>query len=377
VGGNVMKCPSCNYNLKQYKYHGLVVDICPNCKGIWFDPGEMKEYIEFLLKDRNDVPSAKIELNKEIVTIDHITGHLKLCPSCNEPMRKFNYAYDSNIILDRCLACNGIWTDGGEIYKLAVYIKGNPRLDALGNAIIEEKRKTEELNDLIEVSKSLTGNAGAWIFLPKIILPLSDDTPRQRVPVITISIIILSTLIFISQIFFITDINSFFQRFGLIPAHFLSIGLISSMFLHGGLLHLIGNMFFLWLFGDNVEDRFSRFGFLIFYLCCGLSASILYSILNWNLLIPVIGTSGAISGVMGAYFIFYPTAKVKLFFIYKILHVPAFLYLGVWFLFQLMFSLIFKTTGVSNIAWFAHIGGFIFGGLVAFFKKKVVLVKGQ
>lgn len=103
----------------------------------------------------------------------------------------------------------------------------------------------------------------------------------------------------------------------------------------------------------------------------------LYSILNWNLLIPVIGTSGAISGVMGAYFIFYPTAKVKLFFIYKILHVPAFLYLGVWFLFQLMFSLIFKTTGVSNIAWFAHIGGFIFGGLVAFFKKKVVLVKGQ
>ena len=207
------------------------------------------------------------------------------------------------------------------------------------------------------------------LFMPKIIIPLSDENPRQRTPLITISIIILCTLIFISQIFFITDPSSFFQRFGLIPARFLSIGLISSMFLHGGLLHLIGNMFFLWLFGDNVEDRFNRLGFFIFYLCCGLAASVLHSVLNWNSSIPTIGASGAISGIMGAYFVFYPTAKIKLFFIYKILRAPAFLYLGAWFLFQLMFGLIFKSADVSNIAWFAHIGGFVFGGLVAYYRK--------
>ncbi|MDO9464931.1 MAG: rhomboid family intramembrane serine protease [bacterium] len=301
----------------------------------------------------------------------------KVCPRCNQKLKVFNYAYDSNVFLDKCPHCQGMWADEGEAKKLARYLKEDPRITSIAKSFIKKDRAMQDSQDLAKISRTLTRSANPVVLsIPKMIIPLSDDTPRQRVPLVTIFIMILCVLIFIGQVFFIRDPFAFVQKFGLIPAHFLGIGLISSMFLHGGLLHLIGNMFFLWLFVSNVEDRFSRFGFLVFYLCCGLSANILHSFLNWNLSIPTMGASGAISGIMGAYFIFYPKARINIFVIYKILRVPAFLYLGVWVLFQLMFGFTFKTTGVSNIAWFAHIGGFIFGGLFAYFKKKAVIIKG-
>jgi membrane associated rhomboid family serine protease len=143
------------------------------------------------------------------------------------------------------------------------------------------------------------------------------------------------------------------------------------MFLHAGIIHLIGNMLFLWIFGDNVEDRFSRLGFIIFYVSCGLTASVLHTLFHLNSSIPAIGASGAVSGIMGAYLIFYPEADVKILFIYKIIRVPAFLYLLIWFVFQLFFALMTYTSdAASGVAWFAHIGGFIFGCLVAFYKKR-------
>ena len=368
-----MRCPFCSTKLVELKSKTALVDICPNCRGIWFDSGEFIDFVRTLTESEKISPKTP-QLFKEHAaqTLNTIKEKDKICPRCNQGLKRFNYAYDSNIFLDKCPHCQGIWADGGEVKEVARYLKEDPRITAIAEGLIQ---RDQTLEDSTELSEALMGRVNPLIlFMPKIVIPLSDDTPRQRVPVITISIIILSTLIFISQLF-IADPSSFFQRFGLIPAHFLSIGLISSMFLHGGLLHLIGNMFFLWLFGDNVEDRFSRLGFFIFYLCCGLAGSALHSILNWGHVVPVIGASGAISGIMGAYFVFYPTARVKLFFIYKILHIPAFLYLGIWFLFQLMFGFTFKITGISNIAWFAHIGGFIFGGLAAYFKKKTVFVK--
>ncbi len=123
-----------------------------------------------------------------------------------------------------------MWVDGGEVKEVARYLKEDPRVTAIAEGLIQ---RNQTLEDLTELSKTLKGRAGLHVlFMPKIIVPLSDDTPRQRIPVMTISIIILCTLIFISQILFIADQSSFFQRFGLIPKQFLSIGLISSIFLH-------------------------------------------------------------------------------------------------------------------------------------------------
>ena len=258
-----MQCPVCSNELTEIKSNTTLVDICSNCKGIWFDFGEIADFIR-MLTESDEVSPQLPQLFKPHIVQDanSVNEKGKLCPRCKDKLRRFNYAYDSNVFLDKCPQCQGIWADGGEVKEIARYLKEDPRITTIAKGLIQ---RDKTLEDLAELGKILTKPVSPFMLLmPKIIIPLSDDTPRQRIPVITISIIILSTLIFISQRFFITDINSFFHRFGLIPAQFLSIGLISSMFLHGGIFHLIGNMFFLWIFGDNVEDRFSRFGFLIF-----------------------------------------------------------------------------------------------------------------
>ncbi len=265
-----MKCPSCNHRLKGYQYHGLDVDTCVHCSGMWFDPEEMKAYVDFLLEDRRDIAHAKIELDRDVLTSHNTTGPTKVCPRCNEPMKAFNYSYDSNIMLDRCLACGGVWTDAGEIYKLATYVKGNPRLDALGDSIIEDRKKANQLKDLAEVSSSLQGSAAALIFLPKIILPLTDNIQTRIIPGVVFTIIIANFLIFLYQFIVAPDVSMFVNRFGLTPSVILSgtgyFTFVSSMFLHGGFLHLLGNMLFFWIFADNVEDELGHLRFIICYL---------------------------------------------------------------------------------------------------------------
>jgi membrane associated rhomboid family serine protease len=136
------------------------------------------------------------------------------------------------------------------------------------------------------------------------------------------------------------------------------------MFLHGGFLHLLGNMWFLYIFGDNVEDRLGHLRYLAFYLLCGLASGISHLALNWHSEIPTIGASGAIAGVMGAYFILHPNAKVltlvPIFLFFQFLEIPAFVFMGVWFLFQFLSAAGASAHG-GGIAWWAHIGGFIFG----------------
>lgn len=136
--------------------------------------------------------------------------------------------------------------------------------------------------------------------------------------------------------------------------------LLTSMFMHGSLWHLLGNMIFLWIFGNNIEDFLGRFKFILFYLLCGIGASLIHTVFHYNSLVPVIGASGAVSGVMGAYLILYPFAKVRtlVFIIIFItfMDVPAFVFLIVWFVFQFLYA-----GGGSNIAWMAHVGGFLVG----------------
>jgi len=136
------------------------------------------------------------------------------------------------------------------------------------------------------------------------------------------------------------------------------------MFLHGGFLHILGNMWFLYIFGDNIEDRLGHLRYLIFYLLTGIAAGLVHLLTNWNSKIPTIGASGAISGVMGAYLILYPRARVltliPIFLFFQFVEIPAFLFLGYWFLLQL-FSAGLTRGDVGGVAWWAHIGGFVTG----------------
>jgi membrane associated rhomboid family serine protease len=179
------------------------------------------------------------------------------------------------------------------------------------------------------------------------------------------------------------------MRYGVVPAAVFSPGsgltmgaiavsFFTSMFLHGGWLHLIGNMWYLWIFGDNVEDRLGHFTYLVFYLLCGLGAGIVHTILNYNVDLPSIGASGAIAGVLGAYVVSYPFARVQtvipIFIFIQIIEIPALIVLGFWFVMQFFYgatTLASATGNTGGVAWWAHVGGFVIGMiLVPLFPRK-------
>ena len=202
------------------------------------------------------------------------------------------------------------------------------------------------------------------------LFPYKDDNPSVLYPFTTYTIIGLNVSVFLLQ-FYIAGNNQDLARsiifeFGLVPNRFNIIDVITSMFLHGGIYHIVGNMWFLYIFGDNIESILGHIRFIYFYVFCGAGAAFLQFIVEPTSSIPMVGASGAISGVLGAYMIKFPKAKVHviavvIFFITTFV-VPAQVVLGVWFLMQLsggLGSLGIDTTG--GIAWFAHIGGFISG----------------
>ncbi|WP_038056189.1 rhomboid family intramembrane serine protease [Thermodesulfobacterium hydrogeniphilum] len=224
-------------------------------------------------------------------------------------------------------------------------------------------------------------------------IPLQDILPRRNPPIMTWLLIFANIIVFFYELSLSSlEREFFFRTWGFIPARFFNhyfsallgdpfyqkyLTLFTHLFIHGGWLHLIGNMWTLWIFGDNVEDRLGPFRFLIFYLFCGIFATLFHAFIYKNSVTPLIGASGAISGVMGAYFIMYPLARivilVPIFFFPLFFEIPAFLYLGYWLLIQLysgLFALALPDS-FGGIAWFAHLGGFIFGALgYKFFCKK-------
>lgn len=210
--------------------------------------------------------------------------------------------------------------------------------------------------------------------------PLRDDVPSRRFPVVTVLLIIINAVVFIREVAVGPDAVRVLHTYGLVPGRELGIlvrapwmvgewlvPFVTSMFLHGGWLHVIGNLWFLGIFGDNVEDRLGHLRYLGFYLVAGLVAAVAQVITSPTSSVPMVGASGAVAGVLGAYLILYPRARVltflPIFIIPFFLHVPAPLYLGLWFLQQLwMGSLSLTGVGaVESVAWWAHAGGFVFG----------------
>ncbi len=200
--------------------------------------------------------------------------------------------------------------------------------------------------------------------------PIADDNPVSRFPFVNWILIVANIAIFIISL---SDFENIISVFGFTPADFSIITLFTSMFLHGSIAHLLGNMWFLFIFGDNIEDRFGHLKYILFYMLSGIAASFAHFLLNINSSIPAIGASGAISGVLGAYLVFFPNAGVYVSGSYG--HsgkVSAKLMLLMWFGIQL-FSSVFSLFGVeSSIAFFAHVGGFIFGAIGALIYRTAV-----
>lgn len=262
-------------------------------------------------------------------------------------------------------------------------------------------------------------------------IPLRDYRPSGIVPYVTLALIVLNAVAFVYTLtysdrtlvpldrcvweqtfrqpapgfdpllyrrygqgclYLVTERDRFVIQYGLIPAEFWSgkdlppltpfpiwVTLFTAMFLHGGWLHLLSNMWYLWLFGDNVEAALGRGRFLVFYLLSGVGAALLQMAVYPRTTAPMIGASGAIAGVMGAYLVLYPWARVltlvPVFFFVQLVEVPAFLLLGLWFVLQFLSGLVDRSA-MGGVAWFAHLGGFITGALLVLVLKRREVVPG-
>lgn len=203
--------------------------------------------------------------------------------------------------------------------------------------------------------------------------PIRDENPSRTKPIVTWLIIIINVLVFIYT-YIIDGVNfeKYIFSFGTIPEKILRgesiYTLLTSMYMHGGFMHIFGNMLYLNIFGDNVEDVYGHLKYLAFYTVCGISASLIHVFLTSNPFIPAVGASGAISGVLGAYAVLYPRARILTAVFFRIIYftrVPAYLFIGFWFIMQLLLS-VYEIYGYAiGIAVWAHIGGFIVGLLLA------------
>ncbi|HSR13347.1 MAG TPA: rhomboid family intramembrane serine protease [Thermodesulfobacteriota bacterium] len=210
-------------------------------------------------------------------------------------------------------------------------------------------------------------------------LPLKDDNPSSTFPAVTLGLILANLWVFYHQVFLDpVEAERFIYQWGAIPYQIfrgevlreypvipLPLTIFSSMFLHGGFLHLFGNMLYLWIFGNNVEDKLGHFRFVLFYLLCGLLASLVQLLSDPRSAVPLIGASGAVAGVLGAYLVCFPGARIlTLFFIFifiKLIHLPALFVLGSWFLLQLLGI---WGGAISSVAFYAHVAGFVSGTIL-------------
>lgn len=200
--------------------------------------------------------------------------------------------------------------------------------------------------------------------------PIRDHNPSGQTPFVTIALIAINVLVFLWYFTSMSewDLQSFFMTWGLVPARFMSgeglETIVTSMFLHAGWMHLGGNMLFLWIYGDNLEEEMGHVGFLIFYLACGAAAGLAQTLPDPGSPMPMVGASGAIAGVMGGYLLLFPKAKVDVLFIFiiffRIFAIPAWIVLGIWLAIQI-FSGVATPTDAGGVAYWAHVGGFVAG----------------
>jgi len=211
-------------------------------------------------------------------------------------------------------------------------------------------------------------------------IPLRDSNPSGTVPFVTITLIVINSVVWLYEVSLGPGVETLVYHYGLTPIKFVMpykfaggffsntlVPLVSSIFMHAGWMHVIGNMWFLWIFGDNVEDRLGHFKYLAFYLLCGIGASLIHVAFHPASQIPTIGASGAISGVLGAYLVSYPHARVHtlliIFVIIRFVEIPAYLFLALWFGFQFVSGAaeLGSRADTGGVAYWAHMGGFVVG----------------
>lgn len=352
-----MLCPRCQKPMRATLEQGpsgrVELDVCPLCRGIWFDSGELALLTQVGNSELFDLQSPLLEGDTPTVPCPrHPTQRMIERQLASARMGALASATESAagakpLRIDQCPRCSGLWFDSGELEQLVTALRDS----RMAPFLVDPKIMNRPTSGLLWMFMFLTG------------LPVEQWQPRLRRPLAVLTLIALCVGVFFWQLISPNQESLVFE-FGLIPDRLTMdnlVPLLTHMFLHGGLLHLLGNLYFLWVFGDNVEDRLGAARFVLLYFAAGLGAALCHVLLTNRTDIPVVGASGAIAGVMAAYAVLFPRARlVSLIFIFSVRWKTT-TYLGIWLVYQVIGALM----GTPGIAWWAHIGGFVIGAVIA------------
>ncbi|PIQ40388.1 MULTISPECIES: rhomboid family intramembrane serine protease [unclassified Thalassolituus] len=338
-------CPRCsNSLLTPMAYEGEELDVCRKCGGMWFEKNELNSLLS-AFDNGDDAVQFEEQLGKRLGQTDAD------CPQCNAKLYNYHLLESFQVEVDICHKCDGTWIDHDELEE----VKHSPRLrDVLNNINQKTSWKT-------------------WLFQFLSQMPVEYNVKPHRTPVVTWALIIINCLIYFTYATSDEMTNQVFELFASTPSDFAHgehlWTPLTATFLHGSLMHLLGNMYFLWLTGDNLEDALGRWRFLGLYLICGLGASAFSIGMNWNSTIPSVGASGAIAGLFGMYMIWFRHASLTFMIVVWQKKLSAAWYFLIW----LGINLFGMAVGGGGIDYWAHIGGFIIGVVIALLLKNFVM----
>lgn len=356
------RCPRCPGQLEPVSYEGVDLDICRLCHGLWFDKTELAKFnkfdVDFPLSPGNGITKKRAGVR---------------CPRCDVFMKVIQYAAGADFEVDRCSGCGGVWLDEYEIQKIQQILTDERKLwlkiiGRLDEVVLRERELWERYKaELAKREAAATVSTTGWLFMFLTRLPLEVYNPVHRFPKVTIALVLANVLVFLLTSVFLTQQSApgFFLTYGFVPDQFRQMqhpwSLPTSMFLHVGAVHLLGNMYFLYTFGDNVEDALGHWKFLAFYFLCGLAAILVHFAAHVYSTIPTVGASGAISGILGAYMFLFRRRKIYFLILFWPIKISAVWYLGFWIAFQILASFQPLPEGVGGVAYLAHGGGFFTG----------------
>ncbi len=355
-----MRCPQCDTLLRVVEEEAFSALLCDSCDGVFYPGKEFGKHLE-LVRTR----SFK-QLIEDSPAAQPAAGRARRkpsgpCPACGAKMKSKPVGFDSNIML-ACTRCGGLWAKPGQIEDVARSIKvprlrsidqlPDDMLDRYAQGLLDEDRQNADFERATQFGKQEL----AWWALPIFnFMPMSAADDLRRISFATYGLMALNVMLLIFA-------RSLFPEMALVPAE-VTKGLrlhtlVTHQFAHGGILHLLYNMWFLRAFGDRVEDRLGPWWYLVVYLALGSVAGLAHAYMDPHSSVPCLGASGAISAIMGLYLVLFPTFMVRVVVLFRTVRVPAVLHLTIWFTVQVL------AQSAQNIAVAAHLGGFLAGAWV-------------
>lgn len=354
----MLACADCGHTMQPLDCGGVVVDRCRKCAGIWFDDGELGVFRDGL--ERRDLTGFVAAPSSTAPTARSGAGP---CPRCQNGLNAGEYAYGTGVRVARCSGCEGVWLPGTQVARFIAHMREAREKRAETREIAESVAETARAR--VERHHPFRNNPYSLSSVGRLfgvfnLLPLHAEDRGNHAPCVTFALVAIFVLL---QLFVPEHVAN---ELVLVPARLFERwqfgSLVSASFLHGGWGHLIGNAIFFVVFGRALESTLGSLRFTVIYFASDLAAS-----LAWILSVGLssnsgcVGASGAISGVMGAYFVLLPKAKVRVFLAGGSVRVPAWAYLGGWFVLQAFSA---STSIDSSVAWSAHLGGFLAGALL-------------